>query len=248
MDSDAVNIAVFVALIVVFPIVAATIAFRRASARERARFDVQQGNTATALNASGPTTEAELGAVLRLYPTDNGRRARNALVALVIGAACLTLFGTLFFISGGPALVNVAAAGLAVGVPALCLWRGIVDGVRCYTRRGESFSVHEGGIVHRFANHTRVIGWSQFRSVVIDGKDNVASRGLGHDTWFSRALGRDVHCRVQLADGTRFRITGFTRWAQDLADALSAAVYDGTPPARSAGGEDARSAADGLPE
>ncbi|MQA06206.1 MAG: hypothetical protein GEV07_26975 [Streptosporangiales bacterium] len=223
MTGDQIDILVFVVLVVVFPVVVATVAYRKARARERARFAVPQEPGET-----GTTSEADLGALVRRHETDNARRGRTAVLALAIGVVGLGLVGTLFVLAGPPRVVNVAIAGVVLGVPALCLWRGVVDGIRCYTRRAESFSVYEGGLVYAYAGHTRVIGWADFASVVNDGRDNVATRGLGKDTRFSRFLGRDVHCRVQLRDGTRFRITGFTRDAAQLADGLSRAVYERT--------------------
>jgi hypothetical protein len=171
-------------------------------------------------------TDAEraLGRFVRNYPTDNGRRGKVALLALIIGlagtAAGIPLTIAVFDDGGG----SSQAAGLALGVGLVGLWAGITSGLRTLRRHGEIFQLREGGLLYRRTGETRMIRWEDIRKINDRGQNNAVSRAAG---W-------NVHCVLRVTDGRSLLITGFTEDAAELAHAVQRAVHNQDYPPPSA--------------
>lgn len=179
---------------------------------------------------SGPTrgrmmeseTRGTLGTVVQRYETDDGKRGRTALVALLIGLAALAV-GIPVTISSFEQVAtgSVTASGLVLGLALVCLWAGVSNGLRWANQHGEVFTVREGGLTHYRAGRTRHIPWEDIATVKDQGQDNFLSRSLG---W-------GVHCHVKVKDGgRRLLISGFTQDAEDLVATVTQAVHDGVRP------------------
>lgn len=135
----------------------------------------------------------------------------------------------------------------------VCLVSGVSDGLRSLKWSGEAFKVHENGLVHEFAGQSRVIPWdeiadAQDRAQPYRGeltRSMKVAKALGWDpegrivaqrpaagtgaeprepTRLTRALGRDVRCRIKHEDGGSLVITGFTHDARHLAHTIEQAV------------------------
>ncbi|RBM19431.1 hypothetical protein DEH69_10680 [Streptomyces sp. PT12] len=159
------------------------------------------------MRALASATERALGRLLSKHRTDNRRRGRAALRALVPGALA----------------VGASAVALAAGLPGyaagLLLAAGLVGAVRGTLlavdhRRlgGEVFAVRERGAVHRRGGRVTAIPWRDIAAVRINDR----ARAL---RWLS---GRDVVARVVLGGGRSLAITGFTHDALSLAHELAA--------------------------
>lgn len=149
----------------------------------------------------------------------------------------------------GPFIIGGFVAGFAV----VCLVAGVTDGVRCLRWPGEAFRVYENGLVHDYAGQSRTIGWdeiadAQDRAQPYRGeltRSMKIAKALGWDphgrivaqqpaagadaeprepTRLTRALGRDVHCRIKLEGGDSLVVTGFTHDARHLARTVEQAV------------------------
>jgi hypothetical protein len=165
--------------------------------------------------------ERALGKLVGRYPTDNGRRGRVALWALVVGVP-VTAVGVPMMIS---AFENVPddqvrrpgyLAGLVLGVGLVGLWVGLTAGLAYLRRHGEEFMVREGGLVYRRTGLTRAVPWEAIASV----------KNSGEPFALWRVMGRDVQCRIRLrrGQGGSLRVTGFTQDAKALVDTVSREV------------------------
>lgn len=163
----------------------------------------------------------ELGATVDRYVTDNNRRGRTALVALLIGVVA-TGVSVPLVIAQIEGLVRLAGGltGLLCSAGVVGLWLGITRGFGYFDRRGETFTLCEGGLVHDYAGKTRVIAWDE----IAEAED------CGTDSTLNRALGRDVYCPIKLKGGGKVIITGLTQDALLLADAVEQAVHEGIRP------------------
>ncbi|MEG3627628.1 hypothetical protein [Streptomyces poriticola] len=161
-------------------------------------------------------TEAEraLGAFIRNHPTDNGRRGRVAVVALVAGVvlAAVAVPVTVAVFAGEG--TGTGLAGLLWGGAFIGLYGGISSGLRSLQRHGEVFVLRESGLVHRRTGETRVLPWTEVRSVV--------ERGQNHA--LGRLMGWDVHLVIRIRGGGRLLLTGYTEDAARLSAVIRAAV------------------------
>ncbi|WP_052849647.1 PH domain-containing protein [Streptomyces avicenniae] len=155
---------------------------------------------------------ASLGGVVSEHPTDSGRCARVAAVALAVGvlgvAAGVPLLVWWFGADDVSGPNTVAGAPLGIGLLALCY--GVPRAVRARRTRGEVFVLHERGVVWRRPGGERAVPWAEITSVEQSGRQQAAAR----------AVGADVHCRVRFRDGGGLLVTGFTRDAAELARRL----------------------------
>ncbi len=163
----------------------------------------------------------ELGAYVERYDTNNRRRGLVALAAAVVGLFVATFGAVTFLIvdagpngAGGNATIPGLVVGCGLGLVVLGFWRGWQFAVR----RGEVFTLYEGGFVHTFGGTTTVVPWQAIASVTNGGKNS----------FFARTFGNDVNCVVKLADGRNVTVTGFTEGACLLAYSLGQAAGRGT--------------------
>ncbi|MFI5979454.1 hypothetical protein ACIBEA_01115 [Streptomyces sp. NPDC051555] len=138
-------------------------------------------------------TEAEraLGTFIRNHPTDNARRGRVAIGALLVGlifAAVAIPVTVALFSEGGD---GAQVVGLLWGGALIGLYGGVSGGLRALGRHGEVFVLRKDGLVYRRAGETRVLPWTAVRSVVERGQDHALGRLMG---W-------DVHLVIRLRDG-----------------------------------------------
>lgn len=159
-----------------------------------------------------------LGALIERYETDNHRRRSTAIAAIVVGllVACLGVLLALPLWLGDREVTPGAQAvpALVIGAGLGGLLMGIVQGRRSLGRDGEVFALHENGLVHSYPGHTHAIRW----------EDVVKVTDSGRDTALARAFGSDVNCSIRVNDGTRVVITGFTDYADRLAEAVEEAT------------------------
>ncbi|WP_343241825.1 PH domain-containing protein [Streptomyces sp. SID13588] len=161
-------------------------------------------------------TEAEraLGTFIRNHPTDNARRGRVAIGALLVGlvfAAVAIPVTIALFSEGGD---GAQFAGLLWGGAFIGLYGGVSSGLRTLGRHGEVFVLREDGLVYRRTGETRVLPWTAVRGVVERGQDHALGRLMG---W-------DVHLVIRLRDGGRLLLTGYTQDAARLTAEIQTAV------------------------
>lgn len=172
--------------------------------------------------------EQDLGAVVKRYNTDNQRRRRICLVAVPLGliAACVGFL--MAMLVGGP-----AAAGGALFIPSLVmgvglgsflvgLWQGRLS----FTRRDESFTVYEHGLVHAYSGKSWAISWDEIDKVTDNSRDNMLNRALGGDVNYSIKLRSPIGGRRYVV------ITGVTEDAVWLGETVEQAVHDRKHPSR----------------
>ncbi|MCM2388110.1 hypothetical protein [Streptomyces albipurpureus] len=167
--------------------------------------------------------ERALGSFIRNHPTDNDRRWRAAvgavLVGLVLSGVSVPVTVDVFSGDGGSAQV----AGLLWGGALIGLFGGGTGVMRTLKRHGEVFVLREGGLVHRWLGGTRVVPWTAIHRVVERGQDHALGRLMG---W-------DVHLVIRLQHGGRLLLTGYTEDAARLSAEIRAAVaiaQSRTPP------------------
>ncbi|MGW2179361.1 hypothetical protein ACWCXX_14950 [Streptomyces sp. NPDC001732] len=158
--------------------------------------------------------ERALGAFIRNHPTDNTRRGRIAIGALLVGLAFLAVAVPVtiaVFSSNGD---GAQFAGLLWGGALLGVYGGISNGLRTLQRHGEVFVLREEGLVYRRTGETRVLPWTAIRSLT--------ERGQNHA--LGRLMGWDVHLIIRLREGGRLVLTGYTEDAPRLSAQIRAAV------------------------
>ncbi|MZD03909.1 hypothetical protein GTW43_02265 [Streptomyces sp. SID5785] len=161
--------------------------------------------------------ERALGTFISAHPTDNGRRGRVAVTVLLIGlaltAAAVPVTVTVF--SDGEDAATLA--GLLWGGALIGLYGGMSNGLRTLQRHGETFVLREDGLAYRRTGETRVLPWSEIRSVAERGQDNALGRLMGWDT-------RTV---IRPRTGRRLLLTGYTEDAAALSARIRAAAAAG---------------------
>ncbi|KAB8164290.1 hypothetical protein FH609_013905 [Streptomyces sp. 3MP-14] len=161
--------------------------------------------------------EHALGARVGEHPTDNARRRTAVVWSLLVGvvgvAAGIPILLATFDRDDTSTGSNVLP-GAVLGIGLLGLGFGLTRLVALVRGRGEMFVLYQGGLVHQRLGRRRVIGWPDIASV----------RQKGPRPPLAYALGNDVDLRVRLRDGGRLRVTGYTRNAQELAQALAQAA------------------------
>ena len=164
----------------------------------------------------GMTAGYDLGAVVRRFPTDVGRRKRIFLVSVPVSAVVAALAGLVLVVvarAGGPTapvLLPGLVCGLAIGV----LLTGLGQGWLAITRTAEVFTLYERGLVHSYTGSTRAIGWPDIVKVTVERRGNA----------LYRALGQDVRYRVKLRPGIGGRrvlvITALTDDVEQLGETI----------------------------
>ena len=226
MDTETV---VAVGLLVVFPLTVGVIAYivaRKKQKADLATFQARQPPRPAQPVVAGspqrpPSTVEELGPLVQHYVTDNNKRAVTALAALAGGVIVLALaipFTIAVIDSGAP---SNPCHGIVIGAGGGAFAVGVILSVMSWIRRGETFDVHERGLVHSFARHRRIVGWPQ----IADVKPTPFKEG-----WMARALGREGHTRFLLRDGKKIVVTGFTPGVEFLVHAVERAVFHGETP------------------
>lgn len=157
----------------------------------------------------------ELGALVKRYESDNGRRGRNALALLLLGLVGIPLGVVLAIPAYKSSIVGddaVPSVVLGCGLGALLM--GCWQGWLFLTRSGEAFELYVDGLVHAYRGERRVVRWED----VTDLTDN------GKDTALGRAFGGNVGLRLKLAHGRPVLITGVVERAAHLAMAVREAI------------------------
>ncbi|GCD97902.1 DnaJ C-terminal domain-containing protein [Embleya hyalina] len=179
--------------------------------------------------------ERELGAFIRNHPTDNARRGRVAVVALLVGLtlAAVAVPSTISVFTEDPGAAQFV--GLLWGGALIGLWGGISGGLRTVRRHDEVFVLREGGLVCRWTGGLRVLPWTAIRCVADHGQRHI----------LARAMGWDVHLVLRLRGGGRLVLTGYTQDADRLAARIEAAVAaisapDREPPHHGSSSDDRR--------
>jgi hypothetical protein len=178
---------------------------------------------------TAPGATADVGPLVWTYTSDDARRGRGALGAVCLGVVGLIGCGGLIVVTeiasartpgstDTPFLPFSLGAGLSLGL----LGSGIFLGVRYFTGRGETFAVHEGGLVHTRAGVATALAWGD-----VDTVDNHAQT-----SWLASVMGTDVACTVRYGGDARFLITGHVHHARHLAHTVEQAVFHGTAPRR----------------
>lgn len=227
MDTETV---VMVGLLVVFPLTIGVVTYvlaRKKQKLELAAFAAQQpARPAQAMTAGSPqrppSTVEELGPVVQRYVTDNNKRAVTALAALAGGTIVLALTVPLAIAMADAAAQPGPCGGIIIGGAGAAFAIGVILSVMSWIRRGETFDVHERGIVHSYAGRPqRLLGWAQ----IADVKPTPFKEG-----WMARTLGREGHTRLLLRDGKKVVVTGFTPGVEFLVHAVERAVFHGETP------------------
>ncbi|MFF2651805.1 hypothetical protein [Streptomyces sp. NPDC058045] len=158
--------------------------------------------------------ERALGAFISNHPTDNSRRGRVGLIGLLVGLGftAVAVPATIEMFSEG---VNASKfVGLLWGGALLGLTGGITNGLKSLKRHGEVFALREQGLVYKRTGETRILPWTEIRSVVDRGQDNPVSRSMGWDT----------HLVIRPRQGGKLVLSGFTENAAALSTAIRASV------------------------
>lgn len=227
MDTETV---VMIGLVVVIPLTIGVVTYFLARKKQKIELDQfaarQPARPEHATVAGGPqrppSTVEDLGPVVQHYVTDNNKRAVTALAALAGGTIVLALTVPLAI-----AMVDAAAqpgpcGGIIIGGAGSAFAIGVMMSVMSWIRRGETFDVHERGLVHSYAGRPqRLLGWAQ----IADVKPTPYKEG-----WMARTLGREGHTRFLLHDGKKVLVTGFTPGVEFLVHAVERAVFHGETP------------------
>jgi hypothetical protein len=164
--------------------------------------------------------EAELGAAVTTYRTNNARRGTIAVILLPVGAVVTAAAVLLWIVTAevaarsapsgaDPELLPAALLGLGIGA----LLLGVVFLVAFHTHRNESFTVYENGLVNVRPGRVFAARWGDIASVAVrPGKDNAVSR------W----AGGDYYCLVTLTDGRKVAVNGLTEHARQLIQLIQA--------------------------
>ena len=158
--------------------------------------------------------DAELGASVATYRTNNRRRASIALILLPAGAVVTTVGVLLWIVTAQIAGRSTPSAADPQLVPSLVIGFGagflVLSGVFValyHTHRNESFQLYEYGLAHRRGGRSVTARWADIASVTVrPTKDNSLTR------W----TGGDLYCTVKLADGRKVTINGLTENARHL--------------------------------
>lgn len=150
-------------------------------------------------------TERSMGKLLSKHTTDNRRRGRIALRAL-LGGTVATGAGAVTLVASGP--VYLAAPLIVVGLVAL--ERGITYGLRYRRLGGEVFAVRERGLVYRRAGMMTAVPWQQIDDVAVPPGGSALLRPFGHE----------AACRVRLARGDVLRVSRFTSDGPSLVETI----------------------------
>ncbi|WP_181774488.1 hypothetical protein [Amycolatopsis pittospori] len=149
----------------------------------------------------------ELGAYVERYETNNRRRALMAVVAMVLGLPFAALGAFLFWVGEqGRGGANQAIPGVIIGCGLGLALLGISLAWQSVRRRGEVFTLYEAGFVHTWGKTTTVVPWTTIATVTDQSKNNI----------LARTFGGDVGCLVELADGRKVLINGYTEGAAVL--------------------------------
>lgn len=235
MDGGALVAILIMGVVVAVVVLIGVMAYRR----ERARIDAKLARLAQERPPQPPTppgTTPQLGPLVHTYVTDDARRLRAALGMGAAGIAGIVVCGFLIYVlevvadaganagsTGGVPLY--AGLGISIGL----LGTGVTLGVRYRTHRGETFALHEGGLVHTRAGVSTAMAWGDIESV-----DNRSQTNM-----LASVVGGDVNCIVRFgpgaggaaeAGGGRCVINGHIEDAAHLAYAVHQAVYHGVTP------------------
>ncbi|WP_249124944.1 hypothetical protein [Saccharopolyspora erythraea] len=165
--------------------------------------------------------ETGLGALVDRFAVDGVRRGRIAATLLLLGLVTTVLFVVLAIPTYANSVTGddvVPSVGLGAGVGLLLLggWQGWLS----LARRGESFQLHEGGLVHSYrGREVRAVRWDDIADITDHAKD----------TALARLLGGDVNCRIKPTEGKAVVITGLVDGAEYLVAAVRRAVQDRPP-------------------
>ncbi|WP_028927202.1 hypothetical protein [Pseudonocardia acaciae] len=156
----------------------------------------------------------DLGALRERYDTDNGRRGRVALAALLLGVVVTplsVLFAIPMFASGIP--IAMLGAGILIGLGIRFVFMGWWLRRLFATRSGEVFELHTDGLVHSYRDERRVVRWADITQITGTIKDTILAVAFG-----------PAGVRLRLAHGEPVLITGLTEGAEDLVAAVRKAV------------------------
>ncbi|MGW2848462.1 hypothetical protein [Streptomyces sp. NPDC001274] len=158
--------------------------------------------------------ERALGAFIRNHTTDNGRRGRIAVVALLLGLVALGIAIPVTFAVFDQNGTGTEVAGLLWGAALIGVYGGVSSGLRTLRRHGEIFVLREQGLVYKRTGETRVLPWTEILGAVDRGQNHALGRFMG---W-------DVHLVIRPWEGGRLLLTGYTEDAARLSGEIRAAV------------------------
>jgi hypothetical protein len=167
-----------------------------------------------------------LGALVRSYPSENGRRLRQATWCLIASAVLVPL-GLLmmrlddYLYAATPAessMTGVVWIGSACfGLSVLLLPYGVRRLVQGLRHRGERIDLHVGGFVHhRNAGERAEFPWADV--AVVD------TRGIWQEGKLGHRIGIDWRCVVKRADGRKVVVNAFFPGAREIADRIGKAA------------------------
>ncbi|MFI6080323.1 hypothetical protein ACIBBB_04960 [Streptomyces sp. NPDC051217] len=148
-----------------------------------------------------------LGELVSVHPVNNARRWGLGIGALLVAGVPAGLLNLAIFNAWFVGFGQLMGYGLIVAVPALSiavtqLAKAIRGGF------GESYEIHQRGLVHVSWGVRRSWTWDQVYGVVTTGSE-----------WGHR-FGRDFGCVVSFHGGARVRFNGLTHNARTIAETL----------------------------
>ncbi|GAB3568747.1 hypothetical protein GCM10027445_19330 [Amycolatopsis endophytica] len=172
---------------------------------------------------------ADLGALVQSYPSENGRRLRQAVLCLAAAAVLVPLGLVLvqldvYLYDGTPSassMTGVVWAGSACfGLSVLLLPYGLRRLVQGLRHRGERIDLHAGGFVHhRNARDRAEFPWADV--AVVD------ARGIWQEGKIGNRVGIDWRCVIKRTDGRKVVVNAFFPGARELADAVRVSAAPG---------------------
>jgi WD40 repeat protein len=154
--------------------------------------------------------EAELGGQLSVYQVDARRVMTASAWGIVIGVACgLIAIGVAIRIADDN--ITISGPNYIVGLPlvlSLLLPLGLVRGFQALMHRGESYAVHENGLVHHSRSFEVAVPWAD----VLDVRTRGQEVHNGWRMWFGLGFSGRIRC----AGGLTLHVDGMTSGAQPL--------------------------------
>jgi WD40 repeat protein len=148
--------------------------------------------------------EDELGGQLSVYQVDARRIMTASAWGIVIGAASgLIAIGVAIRIADNN--ITISGPNYIVGLPlvlSLLLPLGLVRGFQALLHRGESYAVHENGLVHHSRSIDVAVPWADVLDVRARGREV----HNGWRMWFGLGFSGRIRC----AGGLTFHVDGMT--------------------------------------
>ncbi|WP_017596805.1 hypothetical protein [Nocardiopsis lucentensis] len=156
-------------------------------------------------------TVERLGELLRRHPVESDRLLRLGAVQAAVGAVAMVIGAGVVIAMISGAEGGLTTAGMLLGVGVIILGLGIWRLVQWRRTRGESFDVHERGLVHRTSGTVTVAPWGEITKVyaMVDSLPLSEFRGTS-----------SFSCSVMLRDGTGIFVDSFVEDVRQLAETV----------------------------